>query len=71
LKQEAYRRDPAARLVLRQEPGESVFGPDPYVSGLSKNRAMLSMIVEQLLKDGLIRDPLVVDDLFCESVRGS
>ena len=41
-KQEAYRRDPSARLILRKEaglePGESVFGPDPYVSGLSKNR---------------------------------
>jgi 4,5-dihydroxyphthalate decarboxylase len=74
-KQEAYRRDPAARLVLRKEaglePGESVFGPDPYVSGLSKNRAMLSLIVEQLLKDGLIRDPVAVDELFWESVRRS
>jgi 4,5-dihydroxyphthalate decarboxylase len=74
-KQEAYWLDPAARLVLRQEagrePGESVFGPDPYVSGLSKNRAMLSLLVEQLLKDGLIRDPVAVDELFWESVRGS
>lgn len=74
-KQEAYRRDPAARLILREEAGlergESAFGPDPYVSGLSKNRAMLSMTIEQLLKDGLIRDRLVVDELFCESVRGS
>jgi 4,5-dihydroxyphthalate decarboxylase len=74
-KQEAYRRDPTARLVLREkaglEPGESVFGSDPYVSGLSKNRAMLSVIIEQLLKDGLIRDQLAVDDLFWERVRGS
>jgi hypothetical protein len=74
-KQEAYRRDPSARLVLREEagaePGESVFGPDPYVSGLSKNRAMLSLIVEQLLKDGLIRELISVDQLFWESVRGS
>jgi 4,5-dihydroxyphthalate decarboxylase len=74
-KQEAYRHDPSARLVLRKEagpePGESVFGPDPYVSGLAKNRAMLSVIVEQLLKDGLIRDPVSVDQLFWETVRGS
>jgi 4,5-dihydroxyphthalate decarboxylase len=74
-KQEAYRRDPSARLVLRKEagpePGESVFGPDPYVSGLAKNRAMLSVIVEQLLKDGLIRDQVAIDDLFWERVRGS
>ena len=74
-KQEAYRRDPAARLILRKEvgrePGDSVFGPDPYVPGLSKNRAMLSMIVEQLLKDGLIRDQLAVEELFWKSVRGS
>jgi hypothetical protein len=47
-----------------------VFGPDPYVSGLSKNRAMLSLTVEQLLKDGLIRDPVGVDELFWKSVRG-
>jgi 4,5-dihydroxyphthalate decarboxylase len=74
-KQEAYRRNPSARLVLHKEagpePGESVFGPDPYVSGLAKNRAMLSVIGEQLLKDGLIRDQVAVDDLFWESVRGS
>ena len=74
-KQEAYQRDPAARLILREEAGleldESVFGPDPYVSGLSKNRAMLSMTIEQLLKDGLIRDKVDVDQLFWESVRGS
>ncbi len=74
-KQEAYRRDPAARLILREETGlemdESVFGPDPYVSGLSKNRAMLTMTIEQLLKDGLIRDQVDVDQLFWESVRGT
>jgi len=74
-KQEAYRRDPAARHILREEAGleldESVFGPDPYVSGLSKNRAMLTMAIEQLLKDGLIRDRMDVDQLFWESVRKS
>jgi 4,5-dihydroxyphthalate decarboxylase len=74
-KHEAYRRDPAARLVLRNdagvESGESVFGPDPYVSGLSKNRPMLFLLIEQLLKDGLIRDQVAVDELFWESVRGS
>ncbi len=74
-KQEAYRRDPAARRILREEAGleldESVFGPDPYVSGLSKNRAMLTMTIEQLLKDGLIRDRMDVDQLFWESVRGT
>ena len=48
-----------------------MFGPDPYVSGLSKNRVMLSLIVEQLLKDGLIWDPVSVDQLLWESVRGS
>jgi 4,5-dihydroxyphthalate decarboxylase len=74
-KQEAYRRDPAARHIFRQEAGleldESVFGPDPYMSGLSKNQAMLSMTIEQLLKDGLIRNQVAVDQLFWESVRGS
>jgi hypothetical protein len=53
------------------EPGESVFGPDPYVSGLAKNRAMRSLSVEQLLKDGQIRYPVSVEQLFWESVRGS
>ena len=74
-KQEAYRRDPAARLILREEAGlelnESVFGQDPYVSGLSKNRAMLTMTIDQLLKDGLIRDRVDVDQLFWESVHKS
>jgi 4,5-dihydroxyphthalate decarboxylase len=74
-KQESYRRDSAARHIFRQNAGleqdESVFGPDPYVSGLSKNRAMLVMTIEQLLKDGLIRDQVLVDQLFWESVRGS
>jgi hypothetical protein len=32
---------------------------------------MLSMTIEQLLKDGLIRDQVTVDQLFWESVRGS
>jgi len=41
------------------------------VSGLSKNRAMLTMAIEQLLKDGLIRDRMDVDQLFWESVRKS
>jgi len=74
-KQEAYRRNPAARRILREEDGpeldESVFGPDPYASGLSGNRAMLVMAIEQSLKDGLIRDPVDVDQLFWESVRKS
>jgi 4,5-dihydroxyphthalate decarboxylase len=74
-KEEAYRRDPSARLVLRKESGpesgDSVFGSDPYVSGLAKNRAMLSAIVEQLLKDGLIRERVSVDQFFWETVRGS
>ena len=74
-KQRAYRRDPSARLIFRRkaEPArdDAVFGPDPYMSGLAKNRAMLSMTVEQLLKDGLIRDRVAVDELFWESVRGS
>ncbi len=71
-KQEAYRRDPANRLILRNETGlqldDSVFGEDPYVSGLSKNREMLAMTIDQLLKDGLIRDRVDVDLLFSETV---
>lgn len=74
-KQEAYRRNPAARRILREESGleldESVFGQDPYVSGLSANRAMHVMAIEQMLKDGLIRDRVEVDQLYWESVRRS
>ncbi len=74
-KQEAYRRDPANRLILRADAGlelaDSVFGQDPYVSGLAKNREMLTMTVDQLLKDGLIRDRIAVENLFSESVHGS
>ncbi len=71
-KHEAYRRNPATRRIIREREGleldESVFGEDPYASGLSANRAMLAMAVEQSFKDGLIRDRVDIDELYWESV---
>jgi 4,5-dihydroxyphthalate decarboxylase len=74
-KQEAYRRNPLARRIVRERDGlnwdGSSFGTDPYVSGLSANQAMLTMAVEQLLKDGLIQNTGEVKKLFWESVQKS
>jgi len=74
-KEEAYRRDPAARRVFPQRPGsqehESAFGADPYLSGVAANRAMLSMACDQALSDGLMQKPVAVDDLFAPSLQGT
>ena len=74
-KQTAYRRDPASRSIFRDAHDldwqESVFGPDPYTSGLSANRAMLAMCAQQSVKDGLTRTPANMDELYWESVRGT
>jgi 4,5-dihydroxyphthalate decarboxylase len=75
-KKDALRRDPEARRILR-DGGDpqweaSVFGHDPYPSGLAANRGMLEMLVAQVHRDGLISKPVGdVSQLFHESVRGT
>jgi 4,5-dihydroxyphthalate decarboxylase len=73
-KQEAYRRDPAAAALFpEQDPAaeRAVFGDDPYPTGLAANRAMLRMVAEQEVDDGLVQHVVEVDELFHETVRGS
>jgi 4,5-dihydroxyphthalate decarboxylase len=75
-KQEAYRRDPRAAALFRDNTDDldwqrSAFGADPYPSGLAANREMLSMGAEQSNLDGLTKQPAQIDELFWESVRGT
>lgn len=73
-KQDAYRRDPRAALLFPDhDPGRqrSVFGDDPYRSGLGANRSMLQMAAEQSHAEGLTPAVADVDELFWESVRGT
>jgi len=73
-KQEAYRRDPTARLVFpKADAGwqADAFGSDPYAPGLAANRAMITMGAQQSLKDGLVTRVPDVDSLWCESLRGT
>src|SRR5581483_6571827 len=75
-KQDAFRRDAVARRVFREggdpEWEASVFGADPFPSGLAANRAMLEMCAAQVYRDGLIRKPVNdVAQLFWESVRST
>ncbi|MBI4528263.1 MAG: hypothetical protein HY695_31095 [Deltaproteobacteria bacterium] len=46
---------------------EAVFGPDPYVFGLAKNRTMLEILIRGSHEEGLIPKPLRVEDLFYRS----
>jgi 4,5-dihydroxyphthalate decarboxylase len=50
---------------------ESVFGPDPYPTGLAANRGMLTTAAEQSFKDRLAQRPIEVEQLFAEGVRGT
>jgi 4,5-dihydroxyphthalate decarboxylase len=73
-KQEAYRRDRSARGIFGGSDldwQESVFGADPYPVGLAANRKMIEAAAEQSSKEGLTRQPVVPDELFHESVRGT
>ena len=73
-KQEAYRRDRSARCIFAGSDlawQESVFGADPYPTGLGANRKMVEAAAEESRKEGLTRRPVVPDDLFHESVRGT
>jgi 4,5-dihydroxyphthalate decarboxylase len=74
-KQEAYRRSRTNRAIFSDGQDydwqESVFGPDPYRSGLAANRAMLRRAAQQSVTDGLTARPANIDDLFWETVRAT
>lgn len=76
-KQEAYRRAQATQSAYLFFPGEDfdrqseIYGPDPYLSGLTANRRMLQMAAQESFEEGLTRRPAEVDQLFWETVRGT
>jgi 4,5-dihydroxyphthalate decarboxylase len=47
------------------------FGADPYPPGLTTNRRMVQTVIDELLDEGLIRQPPQIDALFAPSVRGT
>ncbi len=73
-KQEAYKRDRSTGMLFKGDDYEAqaaLFGADPYPSGLKANRAMLQRGMKQSLSEELIRKPLDVDTLWCESLRNT
>ena len=74
-KQEAYRRNPERAYLLfpgtDRDRQAATFGPDPYPSGLTTNRAMLKMAAQQSFEEGMTHRPADVDGLFWESVRAT
>lgn len=47
-----------------------VYGDDPYPYGLKKNREALQALATYMLEQGLVSEPVVVDDIFAPSTRG-
>jgi 4,5-dihydroxyphthalate decarboxylase len=73
-KQTAYRQQPGSALVFpRRDPGPQTarYGPDPFPSGLSANRAMLEMVARQSWEEGLTARQADVDALFVAPLRGT
>jgi 4,5-dihydroxyphthalate decarboxylase len=73
-KQESYRRDRANGMLFRGDDYEAqaaAFGADPYPSGLKANRAMLRRGAAQSLQEGMVRQPVDVEGLWADSLRGS
>jgi len=73
-KQEAYRRNRATGMLFEGNDAEaqaSIFGADPYPSGLGANRAMLQRGAKQSLDENLISKPIDVDSLWADSLKGS
>jgi len=74
-KQEAYRRarQTADAYFLLPENDfahqAAVFGKDPYPSGITANRGMLALLIEQLILEGQLSKPPLIEHLFAESTR--
>ena len=68
----AYMDDPNwSRLAWGRhwlEEERRVLGPDPWPYGVAANRANLERFIQYEVEQGLIPEPLAVDDLFFESV---
>jgi 4,5-dihydroxyphthalate decarboxylase len=71
-KQEAYRRSRRAAEGYLLVPEDAfarqiaAFGDDPYPSGLAANRRSLAVLQEQLVLDGLVRQPRDLAALFAD-----
>ncbi len=74
-KAEAFYDDPSYSLLLfarnALERQRSVFGADPWPSGLAANRANLERFIGYLLDQGLIEQDIPVEALFHDSMRDS
>ncbi|MEA2639327.1 MAG: 4,5-dihydroxyphthalate decarboxylase [Chloroflexota bacterium] len=73
-KRAAYQRDPSTSLVLPEEDAEAqltLYGPDPYASGVAANRPMLEALARQSYAEGLTQSLLDVDQLFWEGLRNT
>ena len=73
-KQEAYRgaRQLADAYLFLPEHAfaqqATLFGEDPYPSGLAANRKMLTVLIEQLISEGQLKQPVQMKHLFAESI---
>ena len=73
-KQESYKRNRATGMLFKGDDYEqqaALFGADPYPSGLKANRAMLTRGMDQSLAEQMIRKPVDIDGLWCESLRNT
>ena len=72
-KQEAYRRarQSADTYLFLPEYAfaqqATLFGEDPYPSGLAANRKMLTVLMEQLISEGQLSHPIQIEQLFATS----
>jgi 4,5-dihydroxyphthalate decarboxylase len=76
-KQEAYKRalrSAAGYLLFAKDvfaAQATVFGDDPFPSGLAANRIMLTTLAQESFVEGLISSMPDMDKLFCESLRST
>ena len=47
------------------------FSADPFPPGLSTNRRMVQTVIDELMDEGLIRQPPEIDSLFAPPVRNT
>lgn len=72
-KQEAYaraRRGAEGYLLFPEEDfarQAAIFGEDPFPSGLAANRAMLEMVADEEMREGLVQSPPDIPSLFAPS----
>lgn len=74
-KQQSYERALQAAEAYLLFPGgdfaqqAAIFGADPYPSGISANRTMLEMLIEQLFSEGQLAQRPSIESLFAEATH--